>query len=139
MKRARRTGMTSRQIGAATASAARCIWPSRFRRSKRRLRSGFVMVLEDTSELLRAQKAAAWHEVARRIAHEIKNPLTPIALSAERIARQLERAAPAAGVARIVRECADTIVARSGIGEEPGGRVLAIRALPGGAAGAHAT
>ena len=38
------------------------------------------MVLEDTSELLRAQKAAAWHEVARRIAHEIKNPLTPIAL-----------------------------------------------------------
>ena len=45
------------------------------------------MVLEDTSELLRAQKAAAWHEVARRIAHEFKNPLTPIALSAERIGR----------------------------------------------------
>ena len=38
---------------------------------------GFVLVLEDTSELLRAQKAAAWHEVARRIAHELKNPLTP--------------------------------------------------------------
>ena len=52
-----------------------------------------MIVLEDTSELLRAQKAAAWHEVARRVAHEIKNPLTPIALSAERIARQLERAA----------------------------------------------
>ena len=50
-----------------------------------------MVVLEDTSELLRAQKAAAWHEVARRIAHEIKNPLTPIALSAERIARQLAR------------------------------------------------
>jgi two-component system nitrogen regulation sensor histidine kinase NtrY len=41
--------------------------------------SGFVLVVEDTSELLRAQKAAAWHEVARRVAHEIKNPLTPIA------------------------------------------------------------
>ncbi len=51
----------------------------------------FVVVLEDTSELLRAQKAAAWHEVARRIAHELKNPLTPIALSAERIARILDR------------------------------------------------
>ena len=56
-----------------------------------KLTSGFVIVLEDTSELLRAQKAAAWHEVARRVAHEIKNPLTPIALSAERISRQLER------------------------------------------------
>ena len=53
--------------------------------------SGFVLVVEDTSELLRAQKAAAWHEVARRVAHEIKNPLTPIALCAERIARQLDR------------------------------------------------
>src|SRR5581483_12261844 len=52
---------------------------------------GFVMVLEDTSDLLRAQKAAAWQEVARRIAHEIKNPLTPISLSADRIARQLLR------------------------------------------------
>ena len=39
--------------------------------------SGFVLVVEDTSELLRAQKSAAWHEVARRVAHEIKNPLTP--------------------------------------------------------------
>ncbi len=49
---------------------------------------GFVLVLEDTSDLLRAQKSAAWQEVARRIAHEIKNPLTPISLSADRIARQ---------------------------------------------------
>ena len=79
---------------------------------------GFVIVLEDTSELLRAQKAAAWHEVARRIAHEMKNPLTPIALSAERIARQLERS-PGAGeafavsgeVVRILRECCRTILA----------------------------
>ena len=56
-----------------------------------KLTSGFVLVLEDTSELLRAQKAAAWHEVARRVAHEIKNPLTPMALSAERIGRQIDR------------------------------------------------
>jgi len=48
---------------------------------------GVVVVIEDLSELLSAQRAAAWSEVARRIAHEIKNPLTPIQLSAERIAR----------------------------------------------------
>jgi nitrogen fixation/metabolism regulation signal transduction histidine kinase len=74
-----------------------------------KLTSGFVVVLEDTSELLRAQKAAAWHEVARRVAHEIKNPLTPIALSAERIGRQLDRLELPAGTARIVYECAATI------------------------------
>jgi len=67
------------------------------------------VVLEDTSELLRAQKAAAWHEVARRVAHEIKNPLTPIALSAERIGRQLDRLDLPPGTARIVYECAATI------------------------------
>ncbi|MBI2819653.1 MAG: HAMP domain-containing protein [Acidobacteria bacterium] len=51
----------------------------------------FVVVLEDMSDLLQAQKAAAWGEVAQRVAHEIKNPLTPIALSAERIRLWLER------------------------------------------------
>src|SRR6202050_5092905 len=50
-------------------------------------RSGYVIVFEDLSDLLKAQKQAAWREVARRVAHEIKNPLTPIALSAERIQR----------------------------------------------------
>ena len=46
---------------------------------------GYVIVFEDVTELLRAQRDAAWGEVARRLAHEIKNPLTPIKLSAERI------------------------------------------------------
>jgi nitrogen fixation/metabolism regulation signal transduction histidine kinase len=54
-------------------------------------RLGYVLVLEDLSDLLQAQKQAAWREVARRVAHEIKNPLTPIALSAERIRRHLGR------------------------------------------------
>jgi two-component system, NtrC family, nitrogen regulation sensor histidine kinase NtrY len=76
-----------------------------------KITSGFVIVLEDTSELLRAQKAAAWHEVARRIAHEIKNPLTPIALSAERIARQLEKVQLPPDTRRITGECAETISA----------------------------
>ena len=55
-------------------------------------RQGYVMVLEDLSDLLTAQKQAAWREVARRVAHEIKNPLTPIALSAQRIKRHIEKA-----------------------------------------------
>lgn len=52
---------------------------------------GYVLVMEDLTELVRVQKSAAWREVAQRIAHEIKNPLTPIQLSAERIGRLLER------------------------------------------------
>ncbi len=72
--------------------------------------SGYVLVVEDTSELLRAQKAAAWHEVARRVAHEIKNPLTPIALCAERIGRQLERGEPTGEIRRVLLECSATIV-----------------------------
>ncbi len=71
--------------------------------------SGFVLVVEDTSELLRAQKAVAWHEVARRVAHEIKNPLTPIALCADRIARQLGKAEQTADTRRILHECSATI------------------------------
>ncbi|TAM82805.1 MAG: HAMP domain-containing protein [Acidobacteria bacterium] len=53
---------------------------------------GSLLVLEDLTELLQAQKAVAWQEVAQRIAHEIKNPLTPIQLSAERIRRWIGRA-----------------------------------------------
>jgi len=53
-----------------------------------------ILIIEDVSELVRAQKAEAWKEVARRIAHEIKNPLTPITLNAERIRRQLKRGNP---------------------------------------------
>jgi nitrogen fixation/metabolism regulation signal transduction histidine kinase len=51
-------------------------------------RSGFVIVFDDITGLLQAQRDAAWGEVARRLAHEIKNPLTPIQLSAERMRRK---------------------------------------------------
>lgn len=57
----------------------------------RREHHGYVVVLEDATELLRAQKQSAWKEVARRVAHEIKNPLTPIGLSAEQIRRHIDR------------------------------------------------
>ncbi len=55
---------------------------------------GYVLVLEDVTQLLRAQKQSAWKEVARRVAHEIKNPLTPISLNAELIQRHISRLAP---------------------------------------------
>jgi two-component system, NtrC family, nitrogen regulation sensor histidine kinase NtrY len=51
--------------------------------------AGTVLVVEDMTKLVHAQREAAWSEVARRVAHEIKNPLTPIKLSAERLARKL--------------------------------------------------
>ncbi|MBZ5667623.1 MAG: HAMP domain-containing protein [Acidobacteriia bacterium] len=71
---------------------------------------GYVLVFEDLSDLLRAQKQAAWREVARRVAHEIKNPLTPIALSAERIHRHLARGtAPDAASLEVIRTCSETI------------------------------
>jgi len=60
------------------------------RRSDGRL-EGYVVAFDDVSELVSAQRMAAWGDVARRIAHEIKNPLTPIQLSAERIARKFGR------------------------------------------------
>jgi two-component system nitrogen regulation sensor histidine kinase NtrY len=59
--------------------------------------NGAVLVIEDLSELIAAQRASAWQEVARRMAHEIKNPLTPIQLSAERIAKRLDKDLEEAG------------------------------------------
>ncbi len=56
-----------------------------------RTHHGYVLVLENATELLHAQKQSAWKEVARRVAHEIKNPLTPISLSAEQIHRHIDR------------------------------------------------
>jgi PAS domain S-box-containing protein len=77
----------------------------------RRENPGFVVVIDDLTELLRAQKAAAWQSVAQRIAHEIKNPLTPIQLSVQRLARHLERLpAPQNGeLEKLAGECAALI------------------------------
>ena len=109
MKRARRTGLASRQLDLKTDRQTLHLSLT-VSALEEKITSGFVLVLEDTSDLLRAQKTAAWHEVARRIAHEIKNPLTPIALCAERIGRQLERASVPPDFERLVRECTTTIV-----------------------------
>ncbi len=64
---------------------------SRLYEERRREEIGLVVLVDDVTELERAQRMSAWQEVAKRIAHEIKNPLTPIQLSAERIQRMSER------------------------------------------------
>ena len=70
--------------------------------------AGSVLVVEDMTELLRAQRQLAWKEVAQRVAHEIKNPLTPIALSAERIGRHLDRGQPDSP--QVIRKCSEVIL-----------------------------
>jgi two-component system nitrogen regulation sensor histidine kinase NtrY len=69
---------------------------------------GTVLVVDDVTPLVRAQKVAAWREVARRLAHEIKNPLTPIQLSAERLRRKLSDVSPP--LQDLVQECTSTII-----------------------------
>jgi two-component system nitrogen regulation sensor histidine kinase NtrY len=69
---------------------------------------GAVLVLDDVTPLIRAQRVAAWRDVARRLAHEIKNPLTPIQLSAERLRRNFAGGPPNAKA--LVDECTGAIV-----------------------------
>jgi nitrogen fixation/metabolism regulation signal transduction histidine kinase len=88
-------------------------------------RTGWVLVLDDLTELLRMEKMAAWQEVAQRLAHEIKNPLTPIQLSAERVLRRYRQVAPFsasekasapgrqadfASFGNLLQECVQTII-----------------------------
>jgi nitrogen fixation/metabolism regulation signal transduction histidine kinase len=73
--------------------------------------SGFVLVFDDITRLLQAQRYAAWGEVARRLAHEIKNPLTPIQLSAERLTHRLAKKL-AADDAEMLTRATQTIVAQ---------------------------
>lgn len=75
---------------------------------ERGVTEGAVLVLDDVTPLIRTQRVAAWREVARRLAHEIKNPLTPIQLSAERIRRHFSNAASSSRA--LVDECTETIV-----------------------------
>ena len=117
LRKADRMGSTTSQIETSTArvnlnvavTVASLDPPIQTSRNGRQ-RTGYVVVLEDMTDLLRAQKQAAWREVARRIAHEIKNPLTPLALAAERIRRHLDRAIPPDSASmNVIRQCAVTI------------------------------
>ncbi len=106
LKRARRTGAAACQLDVQHSTSLLHLAVTA---ASLKEQSGFVMVIEDTSDLLRAQKAAAWQEVARRIAHEIKNPLTPISLCADRLARQMLRLQVDANTRAILEECTQTI------------------------------
>ena len=110
LRRADRMGMTTSQIEMALAHGSLNVAVTVATLGHQGERSGYVVVFEDLSDLLKAQKQAAWREVARRVAHEIKNPLTPIALSAERIQRHLDRSTPTDPASLgVVRSCAETI------------------------------
>lgn len=71
---------------------------------------GMVMVFDDLTELIKGQRAATWREVARRIAHEIKNPLTPIQLSAQRLQKRFGDKVD--DETDIFRECTSTIISQ---------------------------
>jgi two-component system, NtrC family, nitrogen regulation sensor histidine kinase NtrY len=91
MRRSLRMGVVSREIEMIVGGRMLHVAVTVSSLGPRRANTGYVLVLDDLTEMLRAQKSAAWQEVARRIAHEIKNPLTPIQLSAQRLSRFMER------------------------------------------------
>jgi len=115
MRRSLRMGVASREIEIATAGRLVRAAVTVSSLGPRLSNPGYVIVIDDLTDLLRAQKAAAWQEVAQRIAHEIKNPLTPIQLSAQRLLRYLERNGAQQAVAlrteleKLVAECAGLI------------------------------
>lgn len=91
MRRSLRMGVVSREIETVVGGRVLHLAVTVSSLGPRRANTGYVLVLDDLTEMLRSQKSAAWQEVARRIAHEIKNPLTPIQLSAQRLSRFLDR------------------------------------------------
>ncbi len=108
MRRGQRMGAASTEIDFRSKSRIMHLAITSARLELTGKQTGSVIVVEDTSELLRAQRQMAWKEVAQRVAHEIKNPLTPIALSAERIGRHLDRAqldSPS-----VIRKCSEVIL-----------------------------
>ena len=115
MRRSLRMGAASREIEIATGGRLVRTAVTVSSLGPRRSNPGFVVVIDDLTDLLRAQKASAWQEVAQRIAHEIKNPLTPIQISAQRLLRRLDRSAEEnPGAARtdfekLAAECATLI------------------------------
>jgi two-component system nitrogen regulation sensor histidine kinase NtrY len=115
MRRSLRMGAASRELEIATRGRLVRTAVTVSSLGPRRSNPGFVVVIDDLTDLLRAQKAAAWQEVAQRIAHEIKNPLTPIQLSAQRILRYLDRSSAAQHASarpefeKLAAECASLI------------------------------
>lgn len=116
MRRSLRMGVVSREMETVVGGRVLHLAVTVSSLGPRRANTGFVLVFDDLSELLRSQKTEAWQEVARRIAHEIKNPLTPIQLSAQRLSRFLEKrdssrtgTSADSELAKLVEECSRLI------------------------------
>jgi len=107
-RRAARQGVVTQQMELALGSYRAFMALTVSSVQARHGRVGSVLVLEDLAEVLRSQRSAAWQEVARRIAHEIKNPLTPIQLSTERILRLLERKDPVSAPRDVLAAVSDS-------------------------------
>jgi two-component system, NtrC family, nitrogen regulation sensor histidine kinase NtrY len=101
-RRANRQGVVTRQMEMELASRRAVVAVTVSSIRARHGTVGSVMVLDDITDVLQAQRASAWGEVAQRVAHEIKNPLTPIQLSAERIQRLASRAAASTGEGELI-------------------------------------
>src|SRR5207244_8575834 len=87
MRRSLRMGVVSREIETVVAGRVLHLAVTVSSLGPRRANTGYVLVLDDLTEMLRAQKTAAWQEVARRIAHQSKNPLHPLQLSSHQLSR----------------------------------------------------
>ena len=108
IRRGQRMGAASTEINVHARGRSMHLAVTSARLELERGRPGTVLVVEDTTDLLRAQRQLAWKEVAQRVAHEIKNPLTPIALSAERIGKHLDRGQPDSP--GVIRKCSEVIL-----------------------------
>jgi hypothetical protein len=117
IRRAHRMGVAATEVELSGGRGALAVTVTVARLELGKDRQGCILVLEDVTEFLRAQRQVAWKEVAQRVAHEIKNPLTPIALSAERIRKHTDRPTPES--AGVIRKCSDVIL----------GSVATLRAL----------
>ncbi|MBV8632735.1 MAG: GHKL domain-containing protein, partial [Silvibacterium sp.] len=107
-RRAQRMGIASTEFEMPANSGALSLTATISALDLGHARRGSILVLEDVTEFLQAQRQLAWKQVAQRVAHEIKNPLTPIALSAERIRRHMDRSRPESP--GVIRRCVDVIL-----------------------------
>jgi two-component system, NtrC family, nitrogen regulation sensor histidine kinase NtrY len=103
-----RTGSLQRQINLVAGGRERTLFVRASSEKATTERRGFIVTIDDITDLVSAQRTSAWADVARRIAHEIKNPLTPIQLSAERIRRKYGRAITEDRA--VFDQCTDTII-----------------------------
>jgi hypothetical protein len=108
LRRSKRMGLAATEIELPGPRGALNVTATIARLELSKDREGCILVLEDVTDFLHAQRQVAWKEVAQRVAHEIKNPLTPIALSAERIRKHVDR--PMADSDGVIRKCSDVIL-----------------------------